>query len=155
MPQTKSISCGTLECERMRMTKHSLPYSLHAAATESLPEANPNDSSDAFRCTAYIPFNFMVTTIELQVTHEISENAVVRVVIDDGKGPDGHGSTDVLLTVTNEDSSPVVHVNDLIFPAKSKVNIMIENKDSTEEGAESDQDDVNSCHLYFHGFVKS
>lgn len=147
MPQTKSISCGTLECEKVRMTKHSLPYSLHAAATESLPEANPNDSSDAFKCTAYIPFNFMLTTIELQVTHEIIDTAVVRVVVDD--------KIDTLLTVTNEDSSPTFNVNDVIFPAKSKVSILIENKDNTEEGADADQDDVNSCHLYFHGFVKT
>lgn len=121
---TKSIQCQD----------YFLPYSLVAATTESLPE-----EGDVYRTVTFIPFEFKINSITLQVNQSCDNVSKVSVQL---------CKQLFVFTVTpNKTTLNIVLTKPILLTRDAYENIEIENMTN-------DDGDVSACSVILNGFVK-
>ena len=108
-----------------------LPYSLVVANTESLPE-----EGDYFQTKTYIPFQFNVESVTLQVNQNVEYTSKVSVGVDNAHFE---------FTITPNNTTVNKNCNMTLTKGVIK-NIKIENM-SNDDG------DVSTCSVLLHGYV--
>jgi len=108
------------------------PYSLNIATTESLPE-----EGDSFTTMFYVPFNFKVQSISLQINQQFDKISNVKINV---------CNKEFEFSMSPEQPTLNKSISNIVLKQDTYNKIKIENM-------KNDEGDVCSCSVFLHGKV--
>lgn len=137
MPRLNNFSAGSGIFDKIKIKSIEpevccIPYSLLVASTESLPE-----EGESFETTTYIPFEFNVKSITLQINQcfDKPSNVCVNIL-----------GNNYIFNMKPDQPTLNLDVN-LMLKKACYQRIVIENM-------KNDEGDVSACVVMLHGFIK-
>ena len=129
-----NATIDNLNVKCIRSDGYHLPYSLVVATTESLPE-----EGDSFTTTTFVPFQFEVKSITLQINQVVQARSKVKVTL--------CGKQYLFTVSSNEPTVNIQLEKSVIINQGGYEKVSIENMPN-------DDGDVSACSVLLNGLVK-